>query len=128
MADFQITIKGIPELEAKLGRAAAVATIRPPMERAVRRIQADLAKYPSPPAGTKYRRTGTLGRRWTAEVRDGGLTGVVGNNTPYAQWVEAAEYQAKVHQGRWPTDEEVLEKEKGAIVADFEKAIEDALG
>ena len=126
----QIEIQGIDALFRKLGNVGAIATLRPPMQRGVFRLQAGMAKYPAQRAGSSYVRTGTLGRRWVAppiKETANGIIGTVGNNTKYGPWVQSSAFQAKVHQGRWQTDADVVEKEQGAIVADFENAIQGAL-
>ena len=125
----QIEIQGIDALFRKLGNVAAISTLRPPMQRSVYRLQAGMAKYPAARAGSSYRRTGTLGRRWTSVVTESanGLVGTVGNNTSYGPWVQSEMFQAAVHQGRWQTDQDVATKETPAIIADFEQAIGAAL-
>lgn len=125
----QIEIRGIDALFRKLDSAAAIATLRPPMQRGVFRLHAGMAKYPAQRAGSSYRRTGTLGRRWTSVVTESanGLVGTVGNNTSYGPWVQSSMFQAAVHQGRWQTDQDVATKETPAIIADFEQAIGAAL-
>ena len=124
-----ITIKGVDELVAKLGKAAAIETLRPPMKRAVVRLQRGMAEYPTLRAGSSYVRTGTLGRRWTTRVlrSAGGLRGKVGNNTSYGPFVQSRQFQASIHRGRWQTDEQVVERNEGAIVQDFTRAIDEAL-
>jgi len=71
-----------------------------------------------------YRRTGTLGRTFTTEVRveGAGVLGAIGTATPYAPWVvgppqdEAIAiggvqmFQAPIHQGRWWQFYAVVEK------------------
>ena len=66
-----------------------------------------------------YRRTGTLGRKWTSKVRrlPNGLQGVLGNNTGYATYVQApfgeTGGQQRFHRAsRWRTiDQAVLQKQ-----------------
>ena len=125
----QIEIQGIDALFRKLGNVGAIATLRPPMQRSVYRLQAGMAKYPAARGGSSYRRTGTLGRRWTSVVTESvnGLVGTVGNNTSYGPWVQSEMFQAAVHRGRWQTDQDVATKETPAIIADFEQAIGAAL-
>ena len=121
-----IVIEGIDKLMAKLGSAAANDVLRPPMQRAVYRLQAGMAVYPQQRLGSRYIRTGTLGRRWTTKVEqsENGLTGKIGNNTSYGPFVQSQMFQAAVHKGRWQTDEMVLKREQDAIVNDFERAIQ----
>jgi hypothetical protein len=146
-----ITITGIPELMSKLGNVGAIATLRPPMQRGVFRLLAGMAKAPPPiPAGlwaatttpkqkryffaalkrgkVSTSRTGSA-RKWTTNVSESasGIVGVIGNNANHAPWVWSSSFQAKMHKDRWPTDQGVMDKEQGAIVADFENAIQGAL-
>lgn len=73
----EIEIRGVAELLRRLGAAAGVDKLEPPMQRAVLRVQADMQTYPPAPRTSSYRRTGTYGRRWTtAIVRESG--GVIG--------------------------------------------------
>ena len=125
----QIEIQGIDALFRKLGNVTAISTLRPPMQRAVFRIEAGMKKYPSPPSGSRYRRTRRLGNAWTIKIDQSanGLVGTVGNNTSYGPWVQSSMFQAAVHQGRWQTDQDVTTKETPAIIADFEQAIGAAL-
>lgn len=125
-----IEILGIDALVRKLDSMERVNDVlTPPMQRAVLRLQRDMADYPPARPGSSYVRTGTLGRRWTTDVnRSGdGLVGKVGNNTVYSPFVQSARFQASVHRGRWQTDEATLERNRQRIVDDFEQAIQRAL-
>ena len=124
-----ITIKGVDELSAKLDKAARNDVLLPPMHRAVMRIQRVMATYPPQRMGSRYIRTGTLGRKWTTKVTTskGGVRGKVGNNTPYGPVVQSSQFQASIHRGRWQTDENVVRINSAAIIADFERAISAAL-
>lgn len=129
MAAVSIHINGIDEAIQALGVAETIGVLRPPMQRAVHRIQAAMAEYPPQRPDSTYRRTGTLGRRWTTRVTEnaGGIVGKVGNNTAYGPFVQSEMFQATVHRGRWQTDQQVMEQQQAAIVADFEQAIRGAL-
>jgi len=124
-----IRIRGAKELHRKFDAAQRREILRKPMQRSVLRLQRDMAEYPPPPANSTYRRTGTLGRRWTTQVRRiaNGLRGKVGNNTSYAPWVQSWNFQAWMHQGRWQTDAEVLEENTRNIVDDFQATIRKVL-
>ena len=126
---IDIQLRGIEEAMAKLGVAESLEMLRPPMERSMLLLMADMAKYPRQRSGSRYRRTGNLGRRWTKSVRAdyGGLTGTVGNNTSYGPYVQSADRQAWMHQGIWQTDASVAHRRQNEIVADFERAIQRAL-
>lgn len=123
-----IEIRGVKELITKLGRVEGFRILKAPMQRGTERLRGRMAKYP-PQRPTKYRRTGTLGRRWTTEVEVSGdsLVGIIGNNTRYGPFVQDATRQARWHQRHWPTDEQVAREEEGAIVRDFDKTIDEAL-
>lgn len=127
-----IEIRGLEELQQRLGNAVAAETLIPPMQRALYDMQNRMSLYPDPPAESAYTRTLTLGREWTAaqaqiDTHSGGVTGRVGTVTEYAPWVQKADQQAAQHAGRWTTDEQALEAAAPAIVADFEAAIAAAL-
>ena len=69
--------------------------------------------YPPKRPQQTYRRTLTLGRRWT--FNPGMVTsnaskalGMVWNTTPYAQWVQDERRQPWYHRGRWTTVQQVL--------------------
>ena len=96
-----------------------------PLDRGAFRIESGMKVYPGPPPGSSYRRTGTLGRRWTTRpIREGNAVGrEVGNNTSYAALVQSDELQAIVHRGRWQTDAQVLMREAPSIMRDVEETI-----
>lgn len=124
-----IEIRGIAELRRKLGDMKAFEALRDPMQRSVLRLQRDMAHYPPPLPAQRYVRTGTLGRGWTTQVDQvaGGLEGRVGNRVDYAPRVQGYGLQEALFAGRWQTDQDVLERNREAIVRDFEKAIDDVL-
>lgn len=152
---MSIEIRGLDRLLKKLGAAGATQTLVRPMGRAVLRIQKRMQEYPPPLAAVQgpasgpvrfttsagkrvefiarrrkpYRRTGTYGKRWTFKIAatDGGLVGRVGNNVAYAPFVGSARFQARIHQGRWNTDERVVREEAPGILADFQREIDRAL-
>lgn len=126
----EITITGIDALVRKLDSMERVNNVlTPPMQRAVLRLQRDMADYPPQRPGSSYVRTGTLGRRWTTQVtRSGdGLQGKIGNNTVYGPFVQSQRFQASVHRGRWQTDEDVVRRNEQRIIDDFQQAIQRAL-
>ena len=123
-----IEIKGVDKLVRKLGIVGALETLRPAMKRSVFRLQDDMAVYPSQPALANYKRTGTLGRKWTTKITTSsrGMVGTVGNNTPYAPFVQSHRRQ-NIHLGYWQTDKDVVEKNRAAIVNDFGREIDKAI-
>lgn len=101
-----------------------------PLDRGAFRIEAAMKVYPSQRSGSTYRRTGTLGRRWTTRrISAPGMAGrEVGNNTEYAPFVQSSELQAYMHRGVWQTDEEVIERLAPGIRRDVETTLERTLG
>ena len=98
-----------------------------PLDRGAFRIEAAMKIYPPPPSGSNYRRTVTLGRRWTTKpIRSADEVGrEVGNKTvPYAPLVQSDELQAAVHRGRWQTDAQVLQQESPRLLRDVEEVLE----
>jgi len=126
---MDIQIRGLDALNRKLGRLAVTQEFIYPMEQSVKLVQAEMADYPGPPAGSQYIRTGTLGRRWTTEVKRIGneVRGKVGNVTIYAPFVQSERFQASIHRGRWQTDERVLRDNARRITALFQRAVDRAL-
>ncbi len=129
MSNVSIQIKGVDELIRKLGKVEGTKHLRPPMQRAVYRLQARMAQYPAQRTNSSYRRTGTLGRKWTSKIEqgNGSITGKVGNNASYAPLVQSYRFQARIHRGLWQTDRYVVDTEYRTIVRDFENAISEAL-
>lgn len=129
MSDLTIRITGIDKVLAKLGKVEGINVLRAPMQRAVYRLQARMAQYPAQRANSRYRRTGTLGRKWTAKIDEGNgvIRGRVGNNTEYAPLVQSYQFQARIHRSLWQTDKYVVETETRNIERDFQGTIEQAV-
>jgi len=138
MAELTITLVGVEALVAKLGRATAAATIERGMARAQARVIATLQKYPSPPSGSTYTRTGDLGRSWTPSTPSfsgGVILGGISNaarsrrgGQRYAKWVQGQETQTAGHAATgWITDQQALDRNHSAIENDFNSAIQNAL-
>ena len=124
MADFEL-IGGHFDWSPALKSFDTFATgMRPAMSSVGFLIQNQMANYPPAIAGSSYRRTGTLGRRWTMVVNQypGMIATEVGNNTKYAPWVQSDQFQAKVHAGRWKTDVQVLRDNTSSILRILESA------
>lgn len=114
------------EVDALLESLQSPGFLRPTFEAIGAQLNTDLAIYPSPPPDSTYRRTGTLGRTWTHEEEFGlmHIKTALGNVMPYARFVQDEEYQADVHQGRWQTTKDVLEKREQWIVQQILDAIQ----
>lgn len=130
---MNITILGLDELNRKLNRIQG--DLRPSLEQATNKavlyVHSTVPPYPAPPAASTYRRTGTMGRSITTEVRSLGsqVVGVIGTNVIYAPWVISDESaggagpQAFMHKGRWWTLQGVVSKARDNIVKIYEDAV-----
>jgi len=129
MSNVSIQIKGIDTLIQKLGKVEGTKHLRQPMQRAVYRLQGRMAQYPAQRTNSSYRRTGTLGRKWTSKIEQGNgiIRGKVGNNTEYAPLVQSYQFQARIHRGLWQTDRYIVDTEYRTIVRDFEDTIKNTL-
>lgn len=141
---IEITIRGLVEAQLRFGQDVLDA-IEPAIQSATARMEGEMKEYPRPiPDGhwarnttpkqrrfffwalrrgtIKGSRSLTLGRSWTRRVfREGDeLTGEVGNIRPYAPWVQSEVMQARMHRGRWTTDQAVMEAEEPRLVRDVE--------
>lgn len=127
---FVVQVDGIEELLQRLDRAASSAVLRAAMQASCDLVQRQLAVYPPARSGSTYRRTGTLGRRWTTRVSGSGydVEGVVGNNTAYGPYVMDWHQQAWMHVGVWPIAQDVAGQAEGEIAAIFADAVSAALG
>lgn len=139
------TVQGLDATIDKLDGLDRPEVFRRPMTEGTAHLQRAIAKYPpqvSRPQPFKsdkqrryffaalrrgeikvpYRRTGTLGRRWTTEVSPDGRRGVVGNNTPYGPLVQGdASQQVRYHAaGGWRRVDHVARIEARRVVAFFE--------
>lgn len=127
---MSIEIRGLDKLVKRHGLWKAYAIVEPAVRRGAMRNQATMATYPPAPAGSSYRRTGTLGRRWTTKVYNTGteIYGVTGNNTPYAPRVQDSQRQMPVFKRiGWPTDATAIDKNRKAITDDVRGVILEAL-
>lgn len=96
--------------------AASQAGVVLAMRGMARAAQGRLMKYPPKPPQSTYRRTGTLGRRWTVAgpmKKGNDLEVQVGNKTTYGPYVQGPEgVQVRVHKKTgWPTIDKVGEQE-----------------
>ena len=84
-------------------------------------------------AALRYKRTMTLAKSWSSDIQGGGgeLVGRVassGQTAPYNRYVQDSELQARVHQGRWATIQEIAARDEDAIQQMFRNRIMAALG
>lgn len=133
--DFQFELDGVNEATGALERIRNLKRLARQMEIAVKDVQFALKIYPPQIRGmhvmfvsekqrryffaaladgtiqVPYRRTRTLGRRWTTKVEfvNGGVVGTIGNVTPYAPLVQSRTEQAGIHYMHWQTAEDTLD-------------------
>lgn len=129
---FDITIPGLDALIDGLHHWPDI--VRPELEQAssaaLLSLVGPLATYPAPPSGSRYRRTGQLGREWTAAQpqfapQSSGFEASLTNRRPGGPFVQG-DVQAKIHQGRWRTVDEVLAANEQAINSYFDAALQRA--
>lgn len=128
---ISVQIDGVEKLLRKFNSIQKIHEIlAPPMRISTMVLQADLAKYPPKRRGSKYVRTGTLGRKWTTSpprLEGRKLIGRVGTNVAYAPLVQSSKFQSSVHRGRWQTDEQVIKRNRKRIVTQLNITIARAL-
>ena len=93
----------------------------------------ELKTYPSPPAGSTYKRTRALSNSWHKEIEGRGLQirGIVGSNqniAPHNRVVQDEVMQAQIHRGRWQTAQDVLQRNETNIRGMFSARVRAALG
>lgn len=144
--DLRIEFRGLDEVIAKYERIERdmPQALTKTMTRAVIYAQGQIPAYPSPPPGSSYRRTGTLGRVVTAfpgqhggrnlgggggsgdgvpltrvEPIGGGVRGVIGGKLSYLPDVVGEGTQVRAHRGRWWTLQKVIRDARGGIIKVF---------
>lgn len=130
MADF-VRIDGLEKVLAAFADAPEIIRdeAQTAVERALDPIRRDLADYPPPRPGQRYRRTGTLRRGWlSAKPRpiasvSGAISARLVNSTPYTRYVQGDGTQAWMHAGRWQTVGDVTERHERRIEGEIEQAM-----
>ena len=131
---MKIILKGFDEFDKKMALLANVSVWgKPIMDKAVKYVHQQVPDYPPPPDGSRYRRTFTLDRSITTEVKSvtgNDIVGSIGTKTVYAPWVISSEKttggrgpQAKQHKGRWYTLQDVVWKQSDKVRQIFEQGI-----
>lgn len=131
MAEFSATAN-VEAVIAKLRRYQAdlLAIVAPPLDQGGLRVEGGMKPSPAPPPNSRYVRgapphSEKLVTRWTTRriAGDGFRGREVGNSASYAPWVQSRELQARVHQGRWQTDEDVIREALPETVRAVERAL-----
>lgn len=128
-----IVLHGFDEFISQMRQSPGV--VRDELERASNAGLLSLiplaAYYPPARSGSRYRRTGTLGRTWTSahplfDMSGNRFTGTIGNNTPYAGYVQGGvnddPSQAWMHKGIWQTVDDVEKAGAPGVERQFEIA------
>jgi hypothetical protein len=151
-----IQIKGLDRLKIKLGYIPP--GMKAGVKAATLHVKGKIAKYPPSTAanqpkvyhagqwntwyergwGTKWatasgswkgkKSSEMLGKKWTIEMRNDGLTGVVGNNVSYGPYVQDTERQAApLKRIGWKTTGQVVDEERETVLKFIQDEIENAL-
>lgn len=137
---FTIEVEGLDEFVAACGKTGPELkrALTAGMEKGVLYVHQSVPPYPPAPAGSRYRRTGSLGRTVTAMAGQvqgaigrvqpiaGGVQGLVGSALPYAPPV-IGEAQAGMHRGRWWRLVDVVKQALPGVKRELEKAVGAAL-
>ena len=128
----EIGIKGLDELIEKLGRIDALKLMESPMVDAQSLVHGRM-RYtqgrPPKPSGSTYTRTLDLLRSIHSppiRITGKGMEGRIESGLDYAAAVFSDTNQARIHKGRWPTDQQILREEQDKILSFFEDAIVEA--
>ena len=150
MADVEVVVND-KAFRAKMDRVTsqAPAEMQRLMTKSVLYAQSQIPSYPSPPPGSSYRRTGTLGRTVTAfpgvsparsiggsggenpgampltrvEPFSGGVRGVIGGRLDYMPYVIDEGNQAYMHKGRWWTLQKIVRDSRDGIIKIFREGV-----
>ena len=135
---FYMRLKGFDDLAKKLQELSQTEIwSKSPMVRAMAYIHSEVPEYPMAKPKSKYRRTGTLGRSITTEVKSltgNRAAGTIGTKTVYAPWVISSEKvgnrgpQARWNKGRWWTLQGVVEKAMPKVREIFSTEIKRLIG
>ncbi len=108
--------------------------LKPAMQKGLLYVHSTVPGYPGPPAGSTYRRTGTLGRSITtmgsasgpalSRVEGSGskVIGYIGSSVKYAPYVIGRDTQARWMRYWW-TLQDVVEKAKPGVIRILDDAV-----
>jgi hypothetical protein len=125
----EIVVIGIPEVAGALERYPAIAKpeFQQATDAALLGMVPELASYPPQKSWQHNRRTGNLGRMWTAarpewQAMASGFEGTLGNATGYAEWVQGEKQTLAAEVIGWKPAEKLLQAAKGRIEALYQAA------
>ena len=121
-----ITVKNLDAVQRKLANLDRIDYLKAVANEGGRILQNEMQRYPPEPSGSTYRRTHILHKGWRTKVSgdSGGWLAVVGNRVKYAPYVQDANRQAEVHQGRWQTIQSVAADKREEIIKFVKRAIQ----
>jgi hypothetical protein len=129
---FDIVIPNIDQLLDALSRYPTIAEpiIHDATDRALLNLVPSLSHYPPELAGQRYVRTGNLGSGWTDaqpqwQAIPSGFEGSIDNPMSYGLVVQGNKDQAKIHAGRWETDQAIVEAHALETQAIYDHALQD---
>jgi hypothetical protein len=127
-----IEIEGLDEAIQKYQGASKKLerAMRQTMNNSLLVLHENVPPYPSPPEGSTYRRTGTLGRTLGSGPGGGvagkpdiyqvtgsmnNIQGAFGTRLNYAPYVISDDKQARMHKGRWFTMSTIADRARAKI-------------
>lgn len=149
MAKAAIKIEGLGRLRGKLRKLDDLEGIKYAMVAGAKHVKAKVAEYPPESEANRPSETGRwyergygtrwpgggkktsemLGRKWSPpQVRDGGLTVVIGNNVSYGVYVQDDDHQARFHKkNKWKTIQDVAAEEADRVNEYIKDAVDKIL-
>lgn len=129
---IEARIEGADEAIAKLRGLGAdlLGIVEPALQRGGYRVENELKEYPQQEP-TDYVRTNLLAKTTFMDpvVRSGDEVRLnLGSPLPYAPFVRSKALQAWMHEGRWPTDEDILGAEMPKMTSEMGAALRRAAG
>jgi hypothetical protein len=96
-------------------------------------MASEAGTYPAPPPGSGYQRTNDLHDGWldsepVFQIDSDTLLATLTNPVPYGGYVQGAEDQAEVHQGRWRTVEALMDAWEEKATERLEDALMQQVG
>lgn len=125
----KVEITHLPGVQAALAAAKGkipLALIKASTQ-ARRLLVAELKQYPPAPTGSRYRRTGRLGRGWErAKGINGGMGFQLINPIEYAGLVQGDD-QAWMHAGRWTPASQIARNHEEDVLQLYEDGVKEAI-
>lgn len=125
---FSIELIGNVELAARLDPARLESVISQALPGMGADVQRMAQVYPPELPNQRYRRTFALRGSWRQRRAGPTELHVESAGVVYAPWVQGAPTQARIHRGRWQTDEGIARAYEPTAQRQIERAIQAALG